>query len=323
MAKKRRRSPYENIIKGRLFEFVISRLLEKAGFNLNVESDQLVKSKKKRLRGRGSTYDPDFLGEFPISIPFSYPVLLVGEAKYYKKILRTDDVRHFLGAFLDISQFARIDTKSKAFKYSQIFFNKRYNYIPVIFSRSGFQRNAQALMWTHGIYFVSYENSPIFKEICTKIDALLNKINYKKVQKEDLQKLISLESFKELKDSARKENYAVAINKLIDLLAPVKSYFGILDNLWPIHFLSKNKREIKPSLKIKSCSYVTKENQIVVKRTTHKNSTKLGFFVLPKYFLKEYKRFTKGKSILNNLVLYIPKDDKIFPYYINLQKSTP
>lgn len=322
MARRKRPSAYENIIKGRIFEFVISKLLEKAGFNLKIDSDQLVKSKKKRLRGRGSTYDPDFLGEFPIVIPFSYPLLLVGEAKYYKKRLSTEDIRHFLGAFMDVSQFARIDTKSKAFKYSQIFFNKRHSYIPVIFSKSGFQKNAQALMWTHGIYFVSYENSTIFKEICAKIDALLNKIIYKQIKKEDLKKLISLESFKDLNYLAKKENYDLSFEKLTKSISPTQSYFGILDGLWPIHFLTKNKRGIKPSLKIRECSCVEKENQIIVKKTRHINSASLGNFSLPEYFLKEYRKISSkiNKKILHELILYIPKENKIFPNYLNLKE---
>ena len=323
MVRKRKRpSPYENILKGRLFEYIISKLLEKAGFNLTVESDQLVKSKKKRLRGRGSTYDPDFLGEFPIIIPFSYPLLLVGEAKYYRKSLGTEDIRHFLGAFMDVSQFARIDTKSRAFKYSQIFFNKRHSYIPVIFSKSGFQKNAQALMWTHGIYFVSYENSTIFREICSKIDLLLKKIKYKELRREELKKINSLESFRDIDNSAKKENYDLSFEKLIKCISPTQSYFGILDGLWPIHFLTRNKRGIKPSIKIKEYSCIEKENQITVKKSTNKNSTGLGVFSLPEYFLKEYRKISakKNKNILSDLTLYIPKQGKIFPYYLKLKE---
>ncbi|MFA5856690.1 MAG: hypothetical protein WC867_04995 [Candidatus Pacearchaeota archaeon] len=322
MARRRRKSLSENILKGRIFEFVISKLLEKAGFILNVDSDQLTKNKKKRLKGRGSTYDPDFLGEFPITIPFSYPLLLVGEAKYHNKTLKVDDIRHFLGAFLDVSQFARIDTKSKAFKYSQIFFNKRHNYIPVIFSRSGFQRNAQALMWTHGIYFVSYENSAILEDICKKIDILLTKIDFKSLTKEDLKKITSLEKLKEIRYSLKKENYDSVYDKLIKTFSPTKSYFGILDGMWPVHVLTKNKANLRPTLKIKKCSCIENNNQIIIKKSTNKNSTNLGFFALPDYFLKEYRKISekKNKKILYDLTLYVPQKNKIFPYYIELQE---
>ena len=322
MARRKKTSPYENTIKGRIFEFVLRDLIKKAGFNLDVDIDQLVKSKKKRLRGRGSTYDPDFIGEFPIIIPFSYPFLLVGEAKYHKKIIEVKTAREFLGSFIDISQFSRIDTKSKMFKYSQIFHNKRYNYIPVIFSKSGFRRNAQALMWTHGIYFISYENSPIFDEINKKIDAVLKKIDYSSLDKDDIKKLDTLESFKSIKDNARKEGYGISIDNLINLLNPIKSYLGILDRLWPVHFLYKAKSELKPSLKTRESKVIIEDNKVIVKRTLHKNSQNLGFFTLPKYFLEEYKKIAEKKKtkFMEELLLYINKENKVYPYYINLKQ---
>ena len=200
----------------------------------------------------------------------------------------------------------------------------RHNYIPVIFSRSGFQRNAQALMWTHGIYFVSYENSSIFEDICKKIDVLLKRIDFKSLTKDDLKKITSLEKFKDINNSAKKEDYDFAYNKLIKTFYPTKSYFGILDSLWPVHVLTKNKAELRPSLKIRKCSCIEKDNQIIIKKSINKNSTNLGFFALPNYFLKEYRKISnkKNKKILHDLILYVHHGDKIFPYYINLQEIT-
>ncbi|MCD6591049.1 MAG: hypothetical protein J7K72_03710 [Candidatus Aenigmarchaeota archaeon] len=328
MARRKRKPPSllqkENIIKGRVFELVLKKLIEKAGFNLNVSTDQLVSYKKRRIRGRGSTYDLDFIGEFPIIIPFSYPSLLIGEAKYWKKALDLKEAREFLGAFTDISQYPRIDTSSRLPKYSQIFLNKRYSYVPVIFSKSGFHRNAQALLWTHGIYFISYENSTIFQEIIPRIERFLKKINYEMLDRDEMKKLTSLEAFKQLKNTAKKNDFDSALDSLLQVLEPIKSYLGILDRLWPIHFLYKGKRELRPSLKTRESSFIIKENQVIVKRTTHKNSTNLGFFTLPKFFFQEYKKIAEkyGKRIFRELILYIPVEGKVFPYYIKLKERS-
>jgi len=314
----------KNIIKGRVFEYVLRNLITKAGFNLDVELEQMTKSKSiKKLHGRGSTYAPDFIGEFPMSLPFSYPFLLLGEAKYYSHPLGIKEVRAFLGAFIDISQYPRINTKSRSlFKYSQIFLGKRYNYIPVIFSSGGFARNAQALMWAHGIYFVSYENSAVFEDLKRKIEFVINNIDYKEIDKEDIKKIVSLETLKNIKNRAKKERFNENLKKLIDFLNPLKSYFGILDNLWPIHFLSKNKSLMKPSLKIRECSYILKDNILIIKRTTHKNSTNAGFVSLPKYFIQEYKKISSKnkKDTLREIILYLPKANKVFPFYIRLNE---
>ncbi len=318
MKRKNKLHRYVNVIKGRGFELVLQKLLKKAGFNFNIISNQIISYKKNRIRGRSSTYDSDFIAEFPIVIPFSYPSLLIGEAKYHKRILEVKEARAFLGAFIDISQFAAINTRSKLFKYSQIFLHKRYNYIPVIFSKSGFRKNAQALMWAHGIYFVSYENSPVLDDINIKLDNLIKKINFEKLKKEDIKQLTDLENFKDLNPNSKKGGFSLALKSLFDVINPTNSYFGLLDGIWPIHFLYKGKREIKPCLKNRECICKVKDNLVTVKRTLNKNSRNLGNFVLPKYFLEEYRKMSKNKKILQEILLYIPKDGKIFPYYIKL-----
>ena len=315
---------YKNIIKGRIFEFILSDLIKRAGFLLNPDTPQLTKfGKKKKLHGRGGTYAADFIAEFPMTIPFSYPFLLLGEAKYYKKPLGIKEVRSFLGAFIDVSQYVRINTKSRSlFKYSQIFLDKRYTYIPVIFSSGGFVKNAQALMWTHGIYFVSYENSPVIDKIRKKIENLINKINFKAINQKEINKIKSIDDLSSLNSTVKKENFDKVLEELKNLINPIKTYFGILDGTWPIHFLSNLKREIKPATKIKECSFIRKENSLIIKRTTHKNSTKWGSITLPRYFINEYEKMAKkkGKQILNELILFIPKENKVYPYYIRLKE---
>lgn len=323
---KRKQNPQvsyrKNAVRGKLFEFILRKWIEQAGFNLDIDIPQMTRfSSKKRLHGRGGTYDPDFIAEFPITIPFSYPFLLIGEAKNYSTPVQVKQVREFLGAFIDISQYSRINTKSKSLtKYSQIFNEKRYNYIPVFYSVSGFAKNAQALMWAHGIYFVSYENSTIMEKIKNKMNFVLSQIDYKELKNEDVYNLKELKDFDNIPNYATKENYLLNLDKLQRILEPINSYFGLLDNTWPIHFITRGKHKLKPIMKIKECSFVVNEDQITIKRTLHPKSQNWGFFSLPKYFLAEYKKVSKkkNKKTLIELLLFIKERDKIFPQYIKL-----
>ncbi|MBO8180641.1 MAG: hypothetical protein H0Z19_09240 [Archaeoglobus sp.] len=84
---KRVQTRQRNLLKGRLFELVITQLLQKAGFEVDrdkIDIPQLTKTKKK-LHGRGSTFAPDVVGIYRFPIPFVYPILLIGECKYYSK----------------------------------------------------------------------------------------------------------------------------------------------------------------------------------------------------------------------------------------------
>lgn len=322
-----RRNPkiaqYKNIVQGKLFEFVLRKLIQQAGYR-DSDISQLTQNKnRRRLHGRGGTYDPDFVGEFAFTVPFSYPSLLVGEAKYYSKPLGIKQVREFLGAFIDISQYARINTKSRSLlKYSQIFLEKRYSYVPVIFSINGFVKNAQALMYAHGIYFVSYENLSLFNNIRLAIDQISKKINFKKVKTSDISQLTDVISIKNFGSSAKKRGLDQRVDALVSLITPVRSYLGILDNMWPIHFLYDGRRPVMHSLKVKSSGYVRRGNLVEVKKTNKKNSQAMGTFVLPKYFIEEYEKMAKkkNKSILTELILFIPREDRIFPCYIKLSK---
>jgi len=329
MVKQKKQSPQiayrKNACKGKLFEFIIREWIEQAGFKLNPDIPQLTQvSSKKRLHGRGGTYDPDFIAEFPITIPFSYPFLLVGEAKNYSHPIQIKQVREFLGAFIDLSQYSRINIKSRSLtKYSQIFNEKRYNYIPVFYSVSGFAKNAQALMWAHGIYFVSYENSVVINDIKKKMDFVLNQIDYGKLTNEDVWKLKEFLDFEKIPQITKKNYYDSNLSKLKNNLKPINSYFGLLDNIWPIHFIVKYKTKIKPFIKIKECSYIINNNQITLKKTLHPNSKSFGFFSLPKYFLDEYQKISKkkNKDCLSEILLFVKEKDKIFPQYIKLKQS--
>lgn len=318
---------YKNLFKGILFEIVVERLINKAGFETNRNKLNIKQfTKTKRLHGRGSTYNPDIVGIFKLPVPFSYPILLIGETKYYKKKVNLKTVREFLGAFIDTSQYPRIETKSRSLtKYEQLFYKERFNYVPVIFSSKGFAKNAQALMYVHGVYFISYENSPMFDVIRKNIEKLLKKINFSKVKSEDLrlEKGISLKRLYNMREEIKKEGFDEALSNLINSVEDTNSYIGVLDGLWVINFLSKKK--LKPSIKIRR-SYIKllNENYIQVRNTENPRSHILGGFSLPTFFLQNYVKYSnkKGKEILQDLVLYLERDNRIYPYYVEFSDES-
>src|SRR3989344_3299699 len=97
-------------LKGYLFESVLKALIEKAGFNTDFECDQLTKDRKS-FHGRGAVHQIDLSGRFCMNIPFIYPILLIGEAKSSKGTVSLSQVRNFFGAFTDLSQYHKIQTK--------------------------------------------------------------------------------------------------------------------------------------------------------------------------------------------------------------------
>ncbi|MDO0950116.1 hypothetical protein [Mammaliicoccus sciuri] len=81
-------------LKGFLLEEALSKSLENSGYTL-INRDVLNHPDKYpefvsrgnglNIKGRGGTHQADVLGEFPISIPFNYPVRLFVEAKFREK----------------------------------------------------------------------------------------------------------------------------------------------------------------------------------------------------------------------------------------------
>ncbi len=120
----RKSHQYYNI-RGRLYELAVDELVQKAGFEtdrnkLRSLGIKQLSTKGRTVHGRGSTYQADIVGLYSLPIPFTYPLLLIGEAKYHQTKVRLNEARQFLGVHTDISQYPKINTKSKEFKYSVV-----------------------------------------------------------------------------------------------------------------------------------------------------------------------------------------------------------
>ena len=97
--------------------------------------------------------------------------------------------------------------------------------------------------------------------------------------------------------------------ELTNSINPIISYIGVIDNKWPIHFLTRRKIALNTALRY--AKFSIKNNEIAIKY--------MGKFSLPSGFLKEYIKIAGGESkILHDLILYLPAEERIIPLYIKL-----
>ena len=158
-------------LKGYLFELVILELLRKNNFveiNCWHEDKNRVRNNRDgfvEFRGKGTWHQIDCPCDYSCTIPFSYPLRLLGEAKFYKNPLDKKYIREYIGVIKDIQENYFVPV------------NSRYNDVPprkmeigVYFSANGFQEEAEKLAYAHGIKTISYENNVIIKRIKDLID---------------------------------------------------------------------------------------------------------------------------------------------------------
>lgn len=287
---------YRSIFKGRLFEFILAKLLTKAGFTGDFASDQLSKNKKK-LHGRGGTYAPDFYGVFNIGIPFINPLLLIVEAKYFTKRVGIKIAREFLGAYIDFSQYIKIDTKSRKLekKYEKLY-ETRYTYCPVFFSIKGYEKPAQAFMYAHGINYISYSNSKTIETILNSSELILKEINFAKFTDEDIKNFTSLDSLTQLRKAVKKDGFDTAFKKFSRIFDLLNSYVAVIDQRFPINILHKGR------IRKNWFKNVNIKHELDGKFTFRTSADKIvGEFSLPKYFLKEYIGYAQHKNLADKV----------------------
>ncbi|MGW6255132.1 hypothetical protein ACWF5S_28955 [Peribacillus butanolivorans] len=115
------------------------------------------------------------MGQFPISLPFTYPVRLFLEAKFKKSATGIDVVRTGIGILQDLnSNYQTIDLQG------QDLLSQRYNYQYVIFSTSGFSNNAIKLAIAHKIQLIDLSGIEYDKlrRVISETAKSLNTFNY-------------------------------------------------------------------------------------------------------------------------------------------------
>lgn len=191
-----------------------------------------------------------------------------------------------------------------------------------MFSSKGYAKNAQALMYVHGIYFISYENSEVINKIVKRIESLLKTIKFGEIPNEYLN-LRDLKMLYSLPEKFRKKNFLERLKKLEELVEATESYVGVLDRFWVIHFLTNKK--LKPRLKpLKAHAFLCGENMIQLRYSPSKRGRIIGSFSLPTSFLKEYIKYSnkRNKKVLSELILYINANDYIYPLYIEIDQKS-
>ena len=93
-------------IKGLLLEEVLLQLLRASGYYAveNANGDSSLNSRNSgslEVRGRGSKHQIDAIADFSVSPPFSYPIRLLLEAKFYKNNVGIEIVRNAVGVLKD------------------------------------------------------------------------------------------------------------------------------------------------------------------------------------------------------------------------------
>ena len=141
-------------------------LLSKNGFSEICVNKQLAEHVRENregfieIKGRGCWHQIDCPCDYKQFIPFSYPLRLLGEAKFYNKQLSKKYIREYIGIVKDIQEnyFVSNGTDLKD-SYP------RRTEIGVYFAANGFQKEAEKLAYAHGIKTVSYANNYLVDRI--------------------------------------------------------------------------------------------------------------------------------------------------------------
>ncbi|WP_112118912.1 PDDEXK family nuclease [Lysinibacillus capsici] len=235
-------------LKGFLLEEALSKLLENSGYTL-INKDVLNHRDKYpefvpqgnglNIKGRGGTHQADVLGQFPISIPFNYPVRLFVEAKFRNKKTGIDVVRSGIGILTDLNaNYQTIDLNGDELLI------QRFNYQYAIFSTSGFSENAIRLAIAYKITLIDLggrEYSDLLNIIDAIAQELLDMMQVHRISLNDVREYIRHILFNDrlIGNGNEKENYECLeyifrpLFKIIDeygdlYLASINSPFSIL-----------------------------------------------------------------------------------------------
>lgn len=171
-------------IKGYLFEIVVFQLLTHQGFFRTPMEKGRIKEKRSdfvEVRGRGDWHQIDCPCDYKYTLPFMYPIRLLGEVKFHEKPIQKNDIRTFIGVMKDIQENYFAPDNRRVTELTP-----RKLDIGVFFSASGFIEAAEKLAYAHGIKTVSYANNVLIDEIKDIIEKLESDyISFNMISKEN------------------------------------------------------------------------------------------------------------------------------------------
>ena len=231
-------------IKALLLEEVLLNLLKDSGY-ITVNKIDRDKTLKKghsgiEVKGRGWNHQIDAIADFAIAPPFSYPIRLLLEAKFYQKNIGIDIIRNAVGVLKDVEEFWVSNNSEKIAK-------PRYHYQYAIFTSSKFTFPAQQYAFAQDIYLIKLENNKYFLPIINAIGELtyedFNGESNKKIENINLSELrkkfresLKLNDFHSLNSYlADKEFNQEKIRNIYERSNSLSSsYLGMLSNRFPI-----------------------------------------------------------------------------------------
>lgn len=223
-------------LKGYLFEIIISELLAKNNFSRitpALQPNDRVREIRPgfiEIKGRGCWHQIDCPCEYKHHIPFSYPIRLLGEVKFYKSPLEKKHIREYIGVMKDIQEnYYVTDGTTLEDHYP------RKLDIGVYFSANGFQAEAEKLAYAHGIKTVSYDNNYLVSRLKSLIELLEEKylsVNCMKGRvwndfRSEFVRLVSFEGKNEKDDhwGYWNEGYMAVIGEIRSTLLSIKTSF--------------------------------------------------------------------------------------------------
>lgn len=165
--------------RGYLWEVIIERLIKVNGYDIVSQSngDDIIQGNNGlRVRGRGGEHQFDSLGEFKITPPFMFPMRLFVEAKFYdeNRKVQIDKIRMAVGILQDINT----NYSTVTIPNNQLSLLKKYDYHYVLFSTSGFTKDAQKMALAHRIKIIDIGFSKI-KELKILIEEIVDELDSK------------------------------------------------------------------------------------------------------------------------------------------------
>ena len=132
---------------------MLAKLLEVNGYDLVTSTDNDIVNLPRNglnIKGRGAYHQFDSLGTFRITPPFTHPIRLFLEAKFYtSNKIGIDRVRMGIGILQDVNtNYSTVTMTDEELKLP------KYNYNYAIFSTSGFTGDAQRLALAHKIMLI-------------------------------------------------------------------------------------------------------------------------------------------------------------------------
>lgn len=333
-------------LKGYLLEEVLSKLLENCGYTLitkevlkdsrNSYTEFVSQGNGMNIKGRGGTHQADVLGQFPISIPFNYPIRLFLEAKFKENKVGIDVVRSGIGILTDLNaNYQTIDLSGDELLI------QRYNYQYAIFSTSGFSENAIKLAIAYKITLIDLSGQE-YAALLNAIESVANDVMYlissRRISLNELRNIIRLQLFNlDIEDNIlESENLRIILNPLFSEVNKYGDlYLASIDSPFSILLKPSSSEDLRTFLEESRNSTFdvritwNEDNQNLWEISLNSNSNIRFTFYLPE-LLKEYifenRRnqdiFTNAlnakRLFMGNIVFYVRNVEKfiIFKYVI-------